>query len=429
MIRFFDILSLGLEWGYVFVFFRMLQTFLPLRRSMAMRVLAFFANSLLAVVIIYSNDLANLLGALLGFVAYVAVFHRGSWAERLTAVLVFYPALIAVNYLMMDMGSRLFFGVTDASGKEIALWTKEEQLASTAIHVATMLLRLLFWLGAWHFLRKYLRRIASGLTAKMWMVVDILMLSPFVAIFTIIYFMPEDPVIVYPICGASIFSSFGCIYLAAYICNSVQTAYRAQELEMKQSYYRDRMGDEERVRGIYHDLKNHLLVLQAQAGNRQEVDASIQGLQSQIHAYENYYHTGNEILDIIIRDKAKKARESQIDFSAAIALEDGAFIEPLDISTIFGNALDNAIEASQCLPQEERLITVKAGRIRDILVMSVENNALSETIDPERTTKEDAFAHGFGIPNIRKAVERYGGQCSVRAEEGRFVLKIMIPMP
>lgn len=41
MIRFFDILSLGLEWGYVFVFFRMLQTFLPLRRSMAMRVLAF----------------------------------------------------------------------------------------------------------------------------------------------------------------------------------------------------------------------------------------------------------------------------------------------------------------------------------------------------------------------------------------------------
>ena len=61
--------------------------------------------------------------------------------------------------------------------------------------------------------------------------------------------------------------------------------------------------------------------------------------------------------------------------------------------------------------------------------MSVENNALPETIDPERTTKEDAFAHGFGIPNIRKAVERYGGQCSVRAEEGRFVLKIMIPMP
>ena len=72
---------------------------------------------------------------------------------------------------------------------------------------------------------------------------------------------------------------------------------------------------------------------------------------------------------------------------------------------------------------------MKAGRIRDILVMSVENNALPETIDPERTTKEDAFAHGFGIPNIRKAVERYGGQCSVRAEEGRFVLKIMIPIP
>ena len=429
MIRFFDILSLGLEWGYVFVFFRMLQTFLPLRRSMAMRVLAFFANSLLAVVIIYSNDLANLLGALLGFVAYVAVFHRGSWAERLTAVLVFYPALIAVNYLMMDMGSRLFFGVTDASGKEIALWTKEEQLASTAIHVATMLLRLLFWLGAWHFLRKYLRRIASGLTAKMWMVVDILMLSPFVAIFTIIYFMPEDPVIVYPICGASIFSSFGCIYLAAYICNSVQTAYRAQELEMKQSYYRDRTGDEERVRGIYHDLKNHLLVLQARTEDGQELRRSVQGLQEQIGAYEDYYHTGNEFLDIILRDKAGKAQERKIAFSAMLSMEDSAFLDPLDISTIFGNALDNAIEASEKLPEERRAIVAKAGRIRDILVVSVENNALPEAASSLKTTKRDERAHGFGLPNIRKAVERYGGQCSVRAQEGQFLLKIMIPVP
>lgn len=61
-------------------------------------------------------------------------------------MLVFYPSVIAVNYLIMDIGSRLF-------------------------------------------------------------------LASFVAIFTIIYFMPEEPIIVYPICGASILSSFGCIYL------------------------------------------------------------------------------------------------------------------------------------------------------------------------------------------------------------------------
>ena len=258
---------------------------------------------------------------------------------------------------------------------------------------------------------------------------DMLMLASFVAIFTIIYFMPEDTAIVYPICGASIFSSFGCMYLASYICEAMQTAYHAQELEIQRNYYKDRIRDEERVRSIYHDMKNHLLLLQAQAGNGQEVQKSIQELQSQVQEYENYHHTGNEFLDIIIRDKAKTAQEKQIDFNAAISFEDGAFVELLDISTIFGNALDNAIEASERLPEDHRLITVRANRVRDMLVIIVENNAISEQTISGETTKEDTFSHGFGLANIRKAVERYGGQCSIKTENGMFILKILIPIP
>ena len=183
------------------------------------------------------------------------------------------------------------------------------------------------------------------------------------------------------------------------------------------------------MRGIYHDLKNHLLVLQARTEDGQELRRSVQGLQEQIGAYEDYYHTGNEFLDIILRDKAGKAQERKIAFSAMLSMEDSAFLDPLDISTIFGNALDNAIEASEKLPEERRAIVAKAGRIRDILVVSVENNALPEAAPSLKTTKRDERAHGFGLLNIRKAVERYGGQCSVRAREGQFLLKIMIPVP
>lgn len=429
MIRFLDILSFGLEWGYGLVFWWMLHTFLPLRRNRALRILAFFACGFLAPAIIYSNDLPGLIGVLSGFGAYVALFHRGRWMEKLSAVLVFGPALIAVNYMTQDAGSRLFFGLTHAPSGLSQGWTRQELLASTAIHTGFQLVRLLFWTGAWLLLKKHLRRITSDLTARMWLVVDALMLSPFVAIFTIIYFLPEDPVIVYPICVTSIFSGFGCIWLAAYICASVRTACHARELEVKQDYYRDRMKDEERVRGIYHDLKNHLLVLQARTEDGQELRRSVQGLQEQIGAYEDYYHTGNEFLDIILRDKAGKAQERKIAFSAMLSMEDSAFLDPLDISTIFGNALDNAIEASEKLPEERRAIVAKAGRIRDILVVSVENNALPEAAPSLKTTKRDESAHGFGLPNIRKAVERYGGQCSVRAREGQFLLKIMIPVP
>ena len=86
--------------------------------------------------------------------------------------------------------------------------------------------------------------------------------------------------IVYPICGASIFSSFGCMYLSAYLYDSFQRAYRIQQLEAQCSYYKDRIRDEERVRSIYHDLKNHLLVLEnaADGGKAPFPDCGLWGL-------------------------------------------------------------------------------------------------------------------------------------------------------
>lgn len=93
---------------------------------------------------------------------------------------------------------------------------------------------------------------------------------------------------------------------------------------------------------------------------------------------ENYQRTGNPFLDTIISDKSKKANEQGIDFSAVIQFESESFLAPLDISTIFGNAVDNALEASMTLPQDQRLITIKAGRIHDMLVIVFKNHVLPE---------------------------------------------------
>ena len=100
-----------------------LHTFLPVRKNWMVRVLAVFFCSFLTVVIVYSNDLANLLGTLIGFCIYLIIFHRGRWVEKLTAVLIFYPAVIAVNYMMQDIGSNIFFGLTgDNIGDNISEW-------------------------------------------------------------------------------------------------------------------------------------------------------------------------------------------------------------------------------------------------------------------------------------------------------------------
>lgn len=108
---------------------------------------------------------------------------------------------------------------------------------------------------------------------------------------------------------------------------------------------------------------------------------------------------------------------------------DGLFLDALGTSIIFGNALDNAIEASEKLPQEQRLITVKAERMQQMLAIVVSNNTLPGTLLPKRTGKTDSFLHGFGLPNIRNAAEKYGGQCSTKIEDDVFTLKLILPIP
>ena len=223
-------------------------------------------------------------------------------------------------------------------------------------------------------------------------------------------------------------------FVVSFLYSKNTVCIREQELKKQQtiermnqqfSYYQERAKDEERVRALYHDMKNHLLILERQ--NSAETKQMVSDLRRRISDYEEYIHTGNEFLDVIIHDKAKKAKEQQINFSAVLHFEDGGFIEPMDLSTIFGNALDNAIEASVKLPPEQRLITVKARSIHDVLMIVFENYAAAGR--KNGTSKEDGFLHGFGIPNIQKAVEKYNGECVIRQEDGKFVMKNIIPLP
>ena len=164
--------------------------------------------------------------------------------------------------------------------------------------------------------------------------------------------------------------------------------------------------------------------------NSPETAEVIDKLQSQVAMYEDYEHTGNDILDIILKEKSEKAREKHIALSVTADLSDVDFIEPLDISTIFGNGLDNAIEASEKLPEEQRGILVKAGKIQNFFSILIENNCLqSSNNTKKRTTKSDDFLHGFGISNMRKAAEKYGGQLLTKCENEKFILKILIPIP
>mgnify|MGYP001624363769 CR=1 FL=1 len=201
-----------------------------------------------------------------------------------------------------------------------------------------------------------------------------------------------------------------------------------QKLEMQQKYYEDKLKDEERVRAVYHDMKNHLLVLEGTQGT-EAARQMAQELRAQIADYEDYIHTGNDFLDIIIRDKAEKAREKHIDFSAAIDIGGADFIEPLDISTLFGNGIDNAIEASVKLPEDKRLIRVYMDMKNTQLYISFTNFTAGKKLQKDgglfHTTKGDG--HGFGLVRIDAIVERLEGYISRNSEDGAYTTEILLP--
>ena len=201
------------------------------------------------------------------------------------------------------------------------------------------------------------------------------------------------------------------------------------QLQQQFAYYQEKLKDEEKVRSVYHDMKNHLLVLQRQI-NSPETAEMVEKLQSQVAMYGDYEHTGNDILDIILKEKSETAREKHIALSVTADLNGVDFIVPLDVSTIFGNGLDNAIEASEKLPEEQRAILVKAGRVQNFFSVLIENSCLqNREYTKQRTTKSDDFLHGFGISNMRKAAEKYDGQLTIKCENEKFTLKILIPIP
>lgn len=151
----------------------------------------------------------------------------------------------------------------------------------------------------------------------------------------------------------------------------------------------------------------------------------------QIHSYETCIETGNEAVNIILSEKLSDCQEKGITFTPYLDGHLLDFIEPLDICTILGNALDNAIEASEGIPDPaKRIITLNVLSKNNFLSVSVCN--FFQTIPSQingklQTTKKDSFSHGYGMQNMQHTAEKYGGHLSYRIKEDLFTLDFLFP--
>ncbi len=204
-------------------------------------------------------------------------------------------------------------------------------------------------------------------------------------------------------------------------------------LEMQLANYSYSKEAAELVNRKYHDLKHQIAVLRSTISSGEKLGA-LDRMEAEIRAYEAENKTGSEVLDIVLTGKAIVCQNSAIDLTVVADGTALAFMDWVDISNLFGNMLDNAIEAVRPLPAEQRLIHLSVARQRGFLCVMMENRYDREAEVGMRdglpfSLRKNRQFHGFGLKSITATAKKYGGTASFRREEGWFRLRVLIPLP
>ncbi len=227
---------------------------------------------------------------------------------------------------------------------------------------------------------------------------------------------------------------------------AILTAYHAQlcELKMKMDFdnmqnildmqyanYQISKKTVDMVNQKYHDLKHQIAILRSEFGSKEAME-QLDKMQKEIEAYEAQNKTGNKILDTILTSKSLYCQANDIKLTCVIDGSALDFMDIMDLSSLFGNALDNAIESvNAILDKEKKLIHVAVSKNKGFIRIRVENcygNELDFENGLPKTTKNDRNYHGYGLKSIRSVVHKYNGTVTIEAKDGWFELRILIPV-
>lgn len=207
---------------------------------------------------------------------------------------------------------------------------------------------------------------------------------------------------------------------------AVQNVLQNQYVQYKQS--RESI---ELINYKYHDLKHQIAVLRSEEDPKKR-EEFLNRMEEEIRQYEAQNKTGNKVLDTVLTTKSLYCAKHGITFTC---VADGTlldFMDVMDICSIFGNALDNAIECEVKIPEKEkRLIHVTVSKQKQFLILRFENYC-EETLQYQEgtpvTTKKEKEFHGYGLKSIQYTVNKYEGAVSVNLEDNWFELKVLIPI-
>lgn len=180
-----------------------------------------------------------------------------------------------------------------------------------------------------------------------------------------------------------------------------------------------------------HDLKHQVQAIRAVKDGK-ERETYLEKIEKSVQIYSAIVRTGNEILDTILTEKSLICENSGIHINCVADGSLLAFMNPVDLYTLFGNALDNAIEAVRKLEsKEKRVIDIMLYERQSFLMLQIVNPMCGEVKFEDGlplTTKAKNGYHGYGMKSMLHTIQKYEGHLTTEVKNGCFYFNVMLPL-
>lgn len=251
----------------------------------------------------------------------------------------------------------------------------------------------------------------------------------------VVVYVSDETVKDYVLYVYNIFCCVLAFYMQVELINSKnmksEIEIMAQTLKLAQNQYALRKENIDLINMKCHDLKYRISRFAHQGGLDKE---SVAELEKMVSIYDAAVETGNEILDVILTEKSLICSEKNIKLTCMADCTGLNFVREGDLYVLFGNVIDNAIEAVVQIGDEtKRCIGLNVRTVGNFITISL-NNYFQGKIKFSAdglpcTSKKDVDFHGFGMRSVAMIVEKYKGTMNIETDEGIFKLSILFPLP
>lgn len=178
---------------------------------------------------------------------------------------------------------------------------------------------------------------------------------------------------------------------------------------------------------ILHDVDKHIRAIENWYGTEREHTAGeyAEAIRSTLAPLIPISYTENSILNILLTDKNAVMQEKGIHSDIKIDNVELSYIEPIDITTIFGNLLDNAIEAA-ANAGGEKYIFIKISAYHKMTVVHIENSCGKVKWKKRMPVSDKGKGRGIGLLNVKQSIDKYDGDLQLKQDGNRFVADLFL---